>query len=129
MHALAILACIVLAQSIASQEIQDIVSKDIRVYRILSAESLHRRQWQTTWDQGHLLSDISPSTPINFTSPSVIGQADIVVDDSSTFQSVWGFGGSLSKLRLYFLLTRLKIIRLYSGLFCTCPEQHEGRRL
>jgi hypothetical protein len=39
MHSLTILACIVLAQSIASQEIQDIVSKDIRVYWILSAES------------------------------------------------------------------------------------------
>lgn len=37
------------------------------------------------------------SEPINFGSPSVIGSADIVVDDTQTYQSVWGYGGSLSE--------------------------------
>ncbi|KAJ7206033.1 glucan endo-1,6-beta-glucosidase [Mycena pura] len=52
--------------------------------------------WQTTWDRAKLFTSLAPSTPINFVSPSVIGAADIVVDDTATFQSVWGFGGSLT---------------------------------
>ncbi|KAF9047180.1 glucan endo-1,6-beta-glucosidase [Hymenopellis radicata] len=52
--------------------------------------------WQTTWDRSKLFTSLKPSTPINFVSPSVIGSADIVVDDSSTFQTVAGFGGSLT---------------------------------
>ncbi|TFK37581.1 glucan endo-1,6-beta-glucosidase [Crucibulum laeve] len=52
--------------------------------------------WQTTWDRSKLFTSLNPSAPINFTTPSVIGSADIVVNDASTFQSVWGFGGSLT---------------------------------
>ncbi|KAI0030453.1 glycoside hydrolase [Vararia minispora EC-137] len=52
--------------------------------------------WQTVWDRSHLYTNLKPSTPINFGSPGAIGAADIEVDDSSTFQSVWGFGGSLT---------------------------------
>ncbi|EIN05745.1 glycoside hydrolase [Punctularia strigosozonata HHB-11173 SS5] len=53
--------------------------------------------WQTTWDRGKLLTYTNlGSNPINFQSPSVIGQADIVIDDTQTFQSVWGFGGTLT---------------------------------
>jgi len=35
--------------------------------------------------------------PINFVNPGPIGSADIVVDDSSVYQTVYGFGASLSK--------------------------------
>lgn len=52
--------------------------------------------WQTTWDRSKLLTYTNQNPPIQFQSPSSIGQADIVVTDSSTFQSVWGFGGSLT---------------------------------
>ncbi|KAF8890712.1 glycoside hydrolase superfamily [Infundibulicybe gibba] len=54
--------------------------------------------WQTTWDRAELFTSLEPKNPINFISPSVIGSADIDVDDTATFQSVWGFGGSLSEL-------------------------------
>ena len=54
-------------------------------------------QWQTTWDRSKLLTyqNLSPN-PINFVSPGAIGQADIVVRDTSVFQTVYGFGASLS---------------------------------
>ncbi|KAJ7657870.1 glycoside hydrolase [Mycena polygramma] len=52
--------------------------------------------WQTTWDRSKLFTSLAPSTPINFGSPSTIGSADIDVDDTATFQSVWGFGGTLT---------------------------------
>ena len=34
---------------------------------------------------------------INFVTPGTIGSADIVVDDSLVYQTVYGFGASLSK--------------------------------
>ena len=40
--------------------------------------------------------NLSPN-PINFVSPGAAASADIVVDDSSTFQTLAGVGGSLSK--------------------------------
>ncbi|KAJ7260891.1 glycoside hydrolase [Mycena haematopus] len=52
--------------------------------------------WQTKWDRTALFTSLAPSTPINFASPSVIGSADIDVDDTQTFQTVWGFGGTLT---------------------------------
>ncbi|KAK0463046.1 glucan endo-1,6-beta-glucosidase [Desarmillaria tabescens] len=52
--------------------------------------------WQTTWDRSKLFTSLAPSSPINFVSPGTIGSADISVDDTSTYQSVWGFGGSLT---------------------------------
>ena len=54
-------------------------------------------QWQTTWDRSKLLTyqNLSPN-PINFVSPGAIGQADIVVRDTSVYQTVYGFGASLS---------------------------------
>ncbi|KAJ7619448.1 glycoside hydrolase [Roridomyces roridus] len=73
---LTFLSLALLLQPIASQQIWDI--------------------WQTTWDRSKLFTSLAPSTPINFVSPSVIGAADIVVDETQTFQSVWGFGGSLT---------------------------------
>ncbi|KAF9074611.1 glucan endo-1,6-beta-glucosidase [Rhodocollybia butyracea] len=52
--------------------------------------------WQTTWDRSGLFTSLAPSTPINFVSPGAIGMADIVVDDSEVFQTIYGFGGSLT---------------------------------
>ncbi|KAF9463363.1 hypothetical protein BDZ94DRAFT_1236217 [Collybia nuda] len=41
-----------------------------------------------------------PSKPIKLATSSIIGSANAVVGDTKTFQSVLGFGGSLSKLRI-----------------------------
>ncbi len=59
-------------------------------------------QWSTTWDRSKLFTytNLSPN-PVTFGSPGAIGQADIVVTDTSTFQSVWGFGATLSTLRCH----------------------------
>ena len=35
--------------------------------------------------------------PINFVSPGPIGSADIVINDVAVYQTIYGFGGSLSK--------------------------------
>ncbi|KAI0769030.1 glycoside hydrolase [Trametes elegans] len=53
--------------------------------------------WSTTWDRSSLFTytNLSPN-PITFQSPGAIGAADIVVSDSQTYQSVWGFGASLT---------------------------------
>ncbi|KIY48613.1 glycoside hydrolase [Fistulina hepatica ATCC 64428] len=56
------------------------------------------------WDRSSLFTYTDLSDPINFTSPSTIGSADIVVDDSVVYQDIYGFGGSLtdsSALLLY----------------------------
>ncbi|KAF8064208.1 glycoside hydrolase [Lyophyllum atratum] len=71
-----IVACLVAFEPVASQQIWDF--------------------WQTTWDRSKLFTSLKPSTPINFGTPSAIGAADIVVDETATFQSIWGFGGSLT---------------------------------
>lgn len=52
--------------------------------------------WQTKWDRTNLFSNISPSTPIDFVTPGDIGQADIVITDSTVYQQMVGFGGSLT---------------------------------
>ncbi|KAG7087652.1 hypothetical protein E1B28_013600 [Marasmius oreades] len=52
--------------------------------------------WQTTWDRQKLFTSSPPSPPINFQSPSGIGQADIVVDDTAVFQPIFGFGSTLT---------------------------------
>ncbi|TBU27192.1 glycoside hydrolase [Dichomitus squalens] len=53
--------------------------------------------WATTWDRSSIFTytNLSPN-PINFGSPGAIGDADIDITDASTFQSVWGFGASLT---------------------------------
>ncbi|KAI1793363.1 glycoside hydrolase [Ganoderma leucocontextum] len=53
--------------------------------------------WSTTWDRSDLFTytNLSPN-PITFVSPGAIGDADIVITDTSTYQSVWGFGASLT---------------------------------
>jgi O-glycosyl hydrolase len=40
---------------------------------------------------------LSPPSPINFVTPGPIGSADIIVNDAVKFQTIAGFGGSLSK--------------------------------
>ncbi|KAF9264506.1 glycoside hydrolase [Marasmius fiardii PR-910] len=52
--------------------------------------------WQTTWDRQKLFTSLAPSSPINFASPGAIGQADIVVDDTTVNQNIFGFGSSLT---------------------------------
>lgn len=52
--------------------------------------------WSTTWDRSKLFSNVSPSKSINFTSPGSTGSANIVVDDSTTYQTVYGYGASLT---------------------------------
>ncbi|KAI0052461.1 glycoside hydrolase family 30 protein [Auriscalpium vulgare] len=52
--------------------------------------------WQTVWDRSKLYTSLKPSEPVNFGSPGAIGAANIDVDDTATFQSVWGLGGGLT---------------------------------
>ncbi|KAG9310857.1 glycoside hydrolase family 30 protein [Chiua virens] len=54
-------------------------------------------KWQTTWDRQNLFTYSQPNPdPINFVTPSAIGSADIVVDDSTVYQTIYGFGASLT---------------------------------
>ncbi|KAG6818641.1 hypothetical protein H0H93_003231, partial [Arthromyces matolae] len=68
-------------------------SLSLRNFRSLIALFI---EWQTKWDRSKLFTSLAPSTPINFGTPGAIGQADIVVDDSTVYQSIAGFGGSLT---------------------------------
>ncbi|KAJ7064054.1 glycoside hydrolase family 30 protein [Mycena amicta] len=52
--------------------------------------------WQTQWDRSDLFTSLAPSTPINFVTPGTAGAADIVVTETSVFQTMNGFGGSLT---------------------------------
>ncbi|KIM42591.1 glycoside hydrolase family 30 protein [Hebeloma cylindrosporum] len=52
--------------------------------------------WQTTWDKSKLFTSLAPTSPINFVTPGPIGSADIVIDDRTKFQSIAGFGASLT---------------------------------
>ncbi|EGN94695.1 glycoside hydrolase family 30 protein [Serpula lacrymans var. lacrymans S7.3] len=50
--------------------------------------------WQTTWDRNSLLTFSAGS--VNFASPGTAASADITVDDTSVYQSMYGFGASLT---------------------------------
>ncbi|EEB89682.1 hypothetical protein MPER_12194 [Moniliophthora perniciosa FA553] len=52
--------------------------------------------WQTTWDRSKLFTSTPANPPINFGTPSSIGQADIVVNDNQVLQNIYGFGSSLT---------------------------------
>ncbi|KNZ71597.1 Endo-1,6-beta-D-glucanase, partial [Termitomyces sp. J132] len=52
--------------------------------------------WQTKWDRTKLFTSLNPSAPINFVTPGTIGDANIVVDDLTVYQSIAGFGASLT---------------------------------
>ncbi|KAH7922519.1 glycoside hydrolase family 30 protein [Leucogyrophana mollusca] len=70
-------AALVLLKRVASQQIYDI--------------------WATTWDRSDLFTYFQPTPdPIDFVTPGAIGSADIVIDDSSVYQTVYGFGATLT---------------------------------
>ena len=54
-------------------------------------------QWQTTADKKSLLKSLPSSASVNFASNGA-ASADVEIDihDSQTFQTVFGFGASLS---------------------------------
>ncbi|KAI5827850.1 glycoside hydrolase family 30 protein [Schizophyllum commune Tattone D] len=52
--------------------------------------------WQTKWDRTSLLSSVGSANPVNFTTPGGAKSADIVVHDTQVYQSIYGFGGSLT---------------------------------
>ncbi|KAJ7153355.1 glycoside hydrolase family 30 protein [Mycena filopes] len=52
--------------------------------------------WQTTWDRQKLFTSLAPSTPINFGARGTAASADIVVTETTAFQTINGFGGSLT---------------------------------
>ncbi|KAG1740173.1 glycoside hydrolase family 30 protein [Suillus paluster] len=77
LKSLQIFGSLALLQAVASQQIWDI--------------------WQTTWNRNMLFTYFQPTPdPINFVTPGAIGSADIVIDDSSVYQTVYGFGASLT---------------------------------
>ncbi len=85
-----------LALPVASQQIWDIVRPEAT--RITDSSDPFIYKWQTTWDRSKLFTSLAPSSPINFVTPGAIGSADIVVNDGTLYQSIAGFGGSLSKI-------------------------------
>ncbi|KAJ7752198.1 glycoside hydrolase family 30 protein [Mycena maculata] len=52
--------------------------------------------WQTTWDREELFTSLAPSTPINFVTPGPPADADIIVTETTVYQTINGFGGSLT---------------------------------
>ncbi|KAF7304080.1 Glycoside hydrolase family 30 protein [Mycena indigotica] len=52
--------------------------------------------WQTKWDRTKLFTSLKPNPPINFVDPSDAAAADIVVTETSVFQTMNGFGGTLT---------------------------------
>ncbi|KAG6826979.1 hypothetical protein H0H92_013684 [Tricholoma furcatifolium] len=87
MHILSLFSLLLAAQPIASQQISEI--------------------WETSWDQSKLLTSLPQSKPINFATPGPIGDADIVINDTTLYQSISGFGASLTDSSA-FILTDLK---------------------
>jgi hypothetical protein len=70
--------------------------------RVFFAYSLYPAQWQTTWDRSKLFSSVGSSPPINFVKPGPAASADIVVSDSTKYQTIVGFGGTLSEFQPIF---------------------------
>ncbi|CAA7262653.1 unnamed protein product [Cyclocybe aegerita] len=52
--------------------------------------------WQTTWNRSNLFKSLNPRPPLQFVVSGTIGDAHIVVNDNVTYQTVIGFGGSLT---------------------------------
>jgi hypothetical protein len=96
MRLLALLCPLSLASSVLSQQIWDVVS--LSSYENKERKNFTENQWQTTWDRQKLFTR-QPTTsglPINFGNPGAIGQADIVIEDTQVFQTMDGFGATLS---------------------------------
>ena len=64
------------------------------------------------WDRTAIFTSVGSNPPINFSSPSVIGDADITINDGQVYQSIYGFGGSLSTSLLHLLATVTQAIAL-----------------
>lgn len=116
-----------LAVPAASQQIWDIV-RLLLPFSVVDRFPFWRKdpQWQTTWDRGKLFTSLAPSSPINFVTPGPIGSADIVINDGTTFQSIAGFGGSLSMTLPLHLHFWLLMALLGSGFFGIGSQQLEG---
>ncbi|KAJ7229239.1 glucan endo-1,6-beta-glucosidase [Mycena rebaudengoi] len=71
-----LLACLAIPRFVASQQISDI--------------------WETSRDQKHRFARIAPNKPIRFGTSGDNGDANIIVSDNKKFQTIDGFGGSLS---------------------------------
>lgn len=56
------------------------------------------------WDRSELFTYTNLNPPINFVSPSTPGAADIVIDDSQVFQTVEGFGATLSAFSVLLMI-------------------------
>ncbi|KAF9650955.1 glycoside hydrolase [Thelephora ganbajun] len=52
--------------------------------------------WQTTWNGDRLFANVSPSTPITFTTSSTAASVDVQIDDNVYFQIMVGHGASLT---------------------------------
>ncbi|TCD70167.1 hypothetical protein EIP91_004637 [Steccherinum ochraceum] len=53
--------------------------------------------YSTTWDRSKLFTYTNlGSSPINFVTPGPAASADIVINDGTVYQPVYGFGGSLT---------------------------------
>ncbi|EGN97618.1 glycoside hydrolase family 30 protein [Serpula lacrymans var. lacrymans S7.3] len=77
MRSIAFIAPLAILQGAAAQQIYDI--------------------WQTTWDRSNLFTYFQPTPdPIDFVTPGAAASADISVDDSSVYQTIYGFGASLT---------------------------------
>lgn len=95
-------SCAPLILPVASQQIWDVVSHFCpHDFRDADVDSHLYFQWSTTWDRSKLFTydNLGPN-PINFASPGAIGSADIVVNDGTQYQPMYGFGGSLSTYEL-----------------------------
>ena len=67
-------------------------------------------QWQTTWDRSKLFSAVQLSSPITFVAPGPAGNADIVIDDTAEYQTILGFGSTLSNPSLLPFLMNILLI-------------------
>jgi hypothetical protein len=100
-------AVLFLTPIIHAQQIWDVV-RALIILNLSSEAYIGIPQWSTTWDRSKLLTYNGLSSPINFGAPNVIGSADINVDDRQTYQTVWGFGGTLTDSAAL-VLSQLKV--------------------
>ncbi|EIW76840.1 glycoside hydrolase family 30 protein [Coniophora puteana RWD-64-598 SS2] len=52
--------------------------------------------WQTTWDRSSLIASMPPASAIAFGTPGAAAAADIQVDDTQVYQTIQGFGATLT---------------------------------
>lgn len=86
-------------------------------------------QYTTTWDRKSLFAYTNlGSNPVNFGKPGATGQADIVINDNTGYQSIWGHGGALSmSVNAYHGFHAF--MALYSRLLRLSPHLYEGMPL